>query len=352
VKAGKVVFPILLILMSLCFINTQLVLAAENSWASKAPMPVTLFPEVAVVNEKIYVITDYYNYEYDAAADTWTEKTPLPTRRDSFGIAVYQNKIYAIGGKRGENLGTNEVYDPVTDTWETKASMPTKRAHLDANVVNGKIYLIGGAQYSQMYPFMTEYDVNEVYDPVTDSWITKAPLPTPTGDYVSAVVKNKIYLIAGGGGPSSRNQIYYAETDAWTSGAALPTATRFAGAAATTGVAAPKRIYVIGGYSQSDGANGLNQVYDPEKDTWSLGAPMPTARYGLAVAVVNDVLYAIGGSTGENEQYTPFGFGTPTKPQPSEPFPTTWIVIATAIIAAGTAALLVYFRRIKKTTGS
>jgi hypothetical protein len=46
---------------------------------------------------------------------------------------------------------------------------------------------------------------------------------------------------------------------------------------------------------------------------------MPTSRRGLAVAVVNDIIYAIGGCYGStdliisaaNERYVPFGYGTP-----------------------------------------
>jgi hypothetical protein len=341
-RTPRAIFLIFLIASSLCEANVQPVRAAENCWKSKAMMPAALCPEVAVVNGKIYAITDCYNYEYDPATNAWTAKTPLPTRRVRFGIAVYQNKIYAIGGERNyENLGANEVYDPMTDTWETKASMPTKRAYLDANVVNGKIYLIGGAHYTPiMSRWMQEYDVNEVYDPETDSWTTETPLPTPRGSYVSATIDNRIYIIAGGGGPSRLNQIYDTEADAWTIARALPAAIRSAGAAATTGVAAPKRIYVIGGYSEFESYTDLNQIYDPEEDTWSMGAPMPTGRHALAVAVVNDTLYAIGGSmapptgvTGIVEQYTPFGIGSST-------LPAVWVIAGIAVAVASVAAAL------------
>ena len=36
---------------------------------------------------------------YNPGTDTWTLKAPMPTSRDGFGIAVYQNKIYCIGGE-------------------------------------------------------------------------------------------------------------------------------------------------------------------------------------------------------------------------------------------------------------
>jgi N-acetylneuraminic acid mutarotase len=296
--------------------------AAENSWASKAPMhQARAGLGVAVVNGKIYAIGGNTwekesaqhttggvvgtNEEYDPATDTWTFKASMPTPREAFAIAVCQNRIYCI------DEGVNEVYDPATDTWENKTPMPTARTGLQANVVNGKIHLIGG------YPNKT---LNEVYDPTTDTWTTKVPMPTEASgyatSYASAVVDNKIYII-----DSNLNQIYDAETDTWSIGAPMPFSAIYTFAGATTGVNAPKRIYVFGG--------GVTRVYDPENDSWTAGVDVPTNRDCFGVAVVNDLLYVIGGFTqiyrdypddwmygpsvtkyATNEQYTPFGYGT------------------------------------------
>ena len=53
-------------------------------------------------------------------------------------------------------------------------------------------------------------------------------------------------------------------------------------------------------------------VYDPQNDTWTMGTAMPTGRSHLAVAVLDDRLFAIGGiasyALGTNEQYTPIGY--------------------------------------------
>jgi len=53
-------------------------------------------------------------------------------------------------------------------------------------------------------------------------------------------------------------------------------------------------------------------------NSWIMGAQMSTSRGWLTVAVVNDLLYAIGGAPylmasflTTNEQYIPFGYGTP-----------------------------------------
>jgi len=352
-------FFLIFLMMFYCVVNTRPVKAAEDSWETMADMPTgRLGPGVAVVKGKIYVIggmcVDFLNTneEYDPVTDTWATKTSMPTPRAGFATAVYQNKIYVIGGGGDffvdEVTGANEVYDPLTDTWETKTQMPTAREFLCANVVNGKIYLIGGSKPVNLNDPSFVPNVNEVYDPVSNSWTTKTPPPTQVSGYASAVVDNKIFII-GGSPVGNLTQIYHPETDTWSYGAPLPHACWGAAAGATTGVWAPKRIYVLGGHPTFN----LNQVYDPETDIWTMGAQMPTNRYGLGVAVVNDILYAVGCSGSpdnkKNERYTPFGFPVSGPTPPIEPFP-TWIVAATVIIAVVASSLVVYFVKVKKTT--
>lgn len=230
----------------------------------------------------------------------------MPTPRLYFGMAVYQNKIYVIGGRNDITYSVNEVYDPSNDTWETKQSMPIGGSDLDANVVNGRIYLIW-------------QNHNEVYGVQNDSWSSGRAMPYPVIAYASSVFDDKIYIFGGLGSGNScggQTQIYDPVLDSWSIGAPSPTAIYNAAAGATSGEIAPKAIYVIGGNIDPLVGSDLNQVYCPENNSWASGAPMPTARSGLTVAVVNDTLYAIGGfeniylSTGANEQYTSIGYGT------------------------------------------
>ena len=91
----------------------------ENSWASKAPMQVARSSlGVAVVNDKIYAIGGTTengvvntNEEYNPVSDTWTYKKPMPTPRENFAITSYQNKIYCVGGSLNNGTATeaNEV---------------------------------------------------------------------------------------------------------------------------------------------------------------------------------------------------------------------------------------------------
>jgi hypothetical protein len=323
-RIAAVAFVMLLILSA--FQGLCAKAGTEDSWTAKAPVPRSVWG-VATANRKIYAFARNVTYEYNPITNVWTTKNPLPSNMYGSALAVYQNKIYAIG----EGNGMTQVYDPATDTWETKTPMPTPRTQLEANVVNGKIYLIGGrtgGQYSTV-------GLNEVYDPETDSWTTKAPIPYPVVQYASAVVDNKIYIIGGQDEftyPMNLAvvQIYDPATDTWSFGAPMPTIVWQAAAGATSGVWAPKRIYVIGGlpdksmviggmlYGSMHGTT-INQVYNPANDSWTVGASMPTARFQLHVAVVNDMIYAMGGApyfnlqgigSRENEQYTPIGYGT------------------------------------------
>ncbi|MFZ7138955.1 MAG: Kelch repeat-containing protein [archaeon] len=302
------------------------------------PMPTSrMHFGVAVVDGKIYAIGGYKGYSgsylasnemYDPATNTWITKASMLTPRSGFGVAVVDNKIYVIGGLTGSNIFTNvnEVYDHETDTWETLTPMPTARSALEANVVDGKIYVIGGTA-----------NVNEVYDTETDTWIALEPMPTSVGYYASAVVSTKIYIF-GGAVEVDLTQIYDTKTNTWNNGTELPTGVDSA-AAAVIEVEGTQKICVIGGKQNLDAVD-LNQIYDPETDTWSMGTSKPTARYGLAVAVVDNLVYAIGGapsfphaSQKTNEQYTPAGY---------IPEFSSWIVLP---LFLGSAFMIVFVKK-------
>ena len=297
----------------------------ENTWVQKASMnKARAGLGVAVVDGKIYAIGGLVgngvatgvNEVYNPETDTWSSRKPMPTPIIYFATAVYQGKIYCIGGTGG----VNEVYDPATDTWENKTAMPTARDYITANVVNGKIYVIGGFAFDDSGTGSgSSLSVNEAYDPETDSWTTKTPMPTAAFGHISTVVDNKIYVI-----DSNLNQIYDIKTDTWSLGASPPLDVGYGGAGGTVGVNAPKRIYVL--TEKVWGESRFNQIYDPANDSWMFGVAVPTSRLDFNVAVVNDKLYAIGGfklSYAElysidvvvkpyatNEVYTPFGYGT------------------------------------------
>jgi len=395
-----------LCLMLIAPIFFPVVWATENSWTTIASMPTARSSlGAAVIDGKIYVIggKDGVNEVYDPATNTWATKAPLPSQRTSFGIATYANKIYVIGGYANtttdgiSNLsGLVEVYDPATNSWETKTSMPTPRAQLTACTVNGKIYTLGGFENAFSGKCSA---VNEVYDPETDTWSTKKPMLADMYAHCAVALGDKIYVIWGQSGGQSGsylsgpwNQIYDTKTNTWTLGATPPKPVHRSAAAVTSGLYAPQKIYVIGGEVGFMQATNTTQIYDPQTDTWSMGASMPTARQRLALAVVDDLIYAIGGSYPEdwetasisqnkhytllsaskvkplnfvpqqnsalNERYTPIGYieheqtapaSTPNNIESQTDLPLIALAAACAVVVAVTGvAILAYFFLKKK----
>lgn len=271
----------------------------------------------AALNGKIYVMGgfDFPNFdvstlmlEYDPLSDSWTTKAPMPSGRLQLTAAAVNNKIYAIGGDNNSHIAIVEEYDPLTDSWTTKSSMPTARRDPSSAVANGKIYVMGGLDDS----FNVSAAMEE-YDPNTDSWTTKAPMLTPRRLLAAATVNGKIYAIGGLDFTNDNNPInivatveeYDPLTNSWTTKAPMPTAREQHAAAEVN-----DKIYVVGGFF--DGVRlATVEEYDPLTDSWATKTSMPTARRLLAAAEVNGKIYAIGGNDNSNtslatlEEYFP-----------------------------------------------
>ncbi|OGP66167.1 MAG: hypothetical protein A2169_14035, partial [Deltaproteobacteria bacterium RBG_13_47_9] len=224
-------------------------------------------------------------FDAQAQSGAWTEKTPMPMIGGS--ACVVNGKIYVLGGAGNGpgyiDLATNEVYDPLTDAWETKVPMPTARGFLSTAVVNDTIYAIGGG-----YP--TSKNKVEAYDPVTNTWTTKANMLSPRLGAKAAVVDGIVYNI--GGNYNQRNcEAYDPSTDTWTPKTPIPESGGVLSVTAYDGM-----IYTFGGSTYSPWA-ALSTVYayNPQTDTWTKKQDMPTARFAFQTYLVGGKIYAIGG---------------------------------------------------------
>ena len=96
----------------------------------------------------------------------------------------------------------------------------------------------------------------------------------------------------GSAGTLNVNEIYDTVNNSWSTGAPMPTARWFLGAASVNGI-----VYAIGGEvgAQCCVETTVVEAYDPVHDSWSTKAAMPTARNGLSVVNDASLVYAIGG---------------------------------------------------------
>lgn len=286
--------------------------ASPGPWQKRAPLP-TWQPgsAAASVEGKIYVMGGQRRsntddpvdtvQEYSPTANKWNVRTPMPTPRYWLATAVVNGKVYAIGGSKYpgtwidgpqpvQALNVVEEYNPATDTWITRPNMPNKRMRHSAAAVNGKIYVIGGVLNNNPGPWVATGLVEE-FDPATDSWQEKSSATTISGGHEVVVVDDKIYLI--GGYLETDNGMNVIEkydplSDTWSTETTIPT-NRVLPAA---GVISDE-IYLIGGRTVYQ-SYSLNEKYIPAIDTWVLKTSMPVSGGCTAGIAVNDKIYVIG----------------------------------------------------------
>ena len=140
---------------------------------------------------------------YDPVSGTWERGRDLTNGSGNSGALTSMNRtLYLIGGTYKASGGPwLHALGPSPD-WTDKSEMQTKRECPTTAVVNEKIYVLGGDESIWLTPnnlwVQSDYRTVEVYDPATDKWVVKSPLPLPlSGGRNAAVVNNKIYAFLG-----------------------------------------------------------------------------------------------------------------------------------------------------------
>lgn len=270
----------------------------------------------------------------------WRTAAPAPTKRAEVGTAAVRDKIYMVGGFERPSFSnvmdlavtpSLEEYDPSTDRWTSKTPMPVGLHHVGVGVVEGRLYVIGGYKHVGLNvwnPVATVY----AYDPATDTWVERAAMPTARGALSVTVHEGKLYAIGGYDrtANSAAVEVYDPARNFWASRAPLPTPRDHLATATVSG-----KVYAIGG--RLNGNYHLNlaimEVYDPVTDSWTHVADLPTARSGITAAEVAGRIYVFGGEGGdgtfrENEAYDP----TRDTWQPMAPMPTARHGLGSAVV--------------------
>src|SRR5437667_6368959 len=84
----------------------------------------------------------------------WATKAPASLKRTEVAVAAVRGKIYVVGGfQQGLSFVTPAVeeYDPATDTWRERAPLPGGLHHAGIGVVNDRLYVIGGFERSLFF---------------------------------------------------------------------------------------------------------------------------------------------------------------------------------------------------------
>lgn len=261
-----------------------------DQWAFVAPLPEPLHHTTAVsLGGRVYVIGGYntlsFNpvasaYRYDPQTNQWTKIANLPSRRGALASVVIGSKIYSVGGEEASATGDLTSYDPTTDRWTSLATMPTPHEHLIAGVINGKMYVAGGRN-----PGNFTLNTLEEYDPLTNSWRSRAPMPTGRSGIAGEVVQGRFYVFGGEGntrsgtGTFAENESYDPVTDTWRSEVPMPTPRHGIGAAVIE-----NKIYIPSGAPvQGFGLTSISEVY-------TVNSIIPPNRPPMIEAVASQML--------------------------------------------------------------
>lgn len=232
---------------------------------------------------------------WDPASNSWSYLSPMSTGRDFFGCVFGgDGRLYAIGGGSAASMSRAEVYHPATDAWAAIAGLPEPRSSLSAAVDGlGRVYAMGG---TAAWP--NPSDKAWRYNLITDVWESVAHMNVARMRFATATdSQGRIYAIGTSSpagephGIGASVERYDPLTDTWTLLAPLPSA-RTGAAAAYAG--ADNAIYVFGGW-QPGFTNEILR-YDIASDTWSWWGQMTYAKNNLAAVPSRDGnVYFFGG---------------------------------------------------------
>ena len=351
-----------------CWMSTvEIFDIASETWSTGPSLPTPLRDAQAfVVGGKIYVPGGYIGHGdatdalhvFDLATGTWSLGPDMPMPCEGYAGGIIDDVIYLAGGR---NISANEkqnsrlvTYEPASGQWQSCTAMPTARRQAASGVVDGKLVVLVGAN-EEIGPSLVDPAIAtvEIFDPEgvpsedpgddptepgddpvvigPGAWTTGTDAPDRFCAAVSASIGDKVYICGGisvsaldstvyddlnGNGVFDENidslyvdtedygtfdgkiafyhhdvRIYDAVTDTWSAGAPMPTARTKAGVVVVDGL-----IYVIGGDTDWT-RHTLNtvEIYNPATDSWTTGVPMPTARDAVACAYYDGKIYVIGG---------------------------------------------------------
>jgi DNA-binding CsgD family transcriptional regulator/N-acetylneuraminic acid mutarotase len=225
----------------------------------------------------------------------WDARTPLPDARSRLAVAVWDERLYAVGGETDVAV-TDQLlaYDLESNTWDTLAPLPQAVANGAAAAIGGHLYVAGGNLSANDGHAVA--DTLNIYAIADDEWLDGLTLPNPLTGAALVASADALYLLGGWDGVAMRDEVWRLAVDEdglpagnWELVTRLRTPRAFFGA-----VAADDAMYVVGGY---DGRQELSDadLFSLTDGRWTALPPLSTPRGGLALVYDGLAVFALGG---------------------------------------------------------
>jgi N-acetylneuraminic acid mutarotase len=286
------------------------------TWREVAPVSVGRSEGMgAVVNGKLYIFGGYVDTTfkptrrsdvYDIATNRWSQIADLPFGSSHVGTTVVGTSIYFAGGypatATNQTFSTDAVwrYDTTTNTFSDMPKLPAPRGGAALVALGRTLHFFGGSDR-----FRTDAAQHWALDldNLAAGWVARAPLPVATNHVAGAVVDGTIYAI---GGQQKQDaaaiqradvQLYDPATDTWTARAPLPSARSHI---TSSTFVRDGRIISIGGLLLGNRPTNIADQYDPATNTWRSLTNLPRNRLSGVADVLADgrIVFSTGSMVG------------------------------------------------------
>ncbi|MHC4557073.1 MAG: Kelch repeat-containing protein [Planctomycetota bacterium] len=214
----------------------------------------------------------------------WKRLPDMAVPRWEAGSIVFENKLYVFGGYKMPTKACKrvDVFDPKDNSWTKLKDLPSAITHINTVLDSWSVWFAGGFKDG-----FKGYAISEVwrYDIDKNAYTAGPSLPQPRASGGLAIVGRKLHYI--GGLTKDRDTCspkhWVLDLDKLKKGhAQWEEAEPMSKGRCHFGTVTFKgKIYLTGGMYHHDSKQidrPLVDIYDPETDSWSRGADLPTGH--------------------------------------------------------------------------
>jgi len=283
-------------------------------------------------------------YEYDdngKVIGSYSWQVPSPINTDTLAYI----KVSDINNAQMFDTNKTPFYivSFATPVWFQRKALPIPSGRLMSSYFNlndtGFVYCFGGGENSGT-------NNAQRYNTISGQWSAQDTMRVKSSTGGAAKVKNKIYVIGGYNNTNKtldKVQIYTPSTNTWSFGTPLPPPIK---ADFGIGVYRDSLIYIVGGDSGiNSGGSPINKVrvYNPSNDSWNEATPFTHNVAKCAMGIYRDMIVVVGGA--DRQQFNTFdsvnvGVINPINPleiawKPAGTFPDSIARLSAAVVNTG-----------------
>ena len=306
-------FSVVLLLVLGCSSSTDAPAAdSVFSWKEVTPCPLPRFEaHGVVVDGELWVMGGFKSSDlevtksidiYDPNGDRWRPGPELRGAETHAGVVSLGRDFVMVGGFEGNvynRISSASVWrwNATDATWSSGPDLPTPRSAVFAGLIGNELHAAGGLGPDGN----TDSAEHVVWDLAGSAqWGVAAPLPNARNHGGGASSKGRLFAVSGRhdwdevAGDDPALDAFDPATDSWSSRAPMPLPRSEIGGATVT--LADDRLLVVGGSVPGKAPSADVLLYDPQKDSWSTLPSLPLPLKGVVAARIGQKVIVSTGS--------------------------------------------------------